>query len=209
MSCKDDTTGAVRSDHIEDAVAMDAAVQRALAEDDIDRELGIPAILRKYWRVSLTCVCYASRQDLGRLTRDRLRLVHRRPRLRLRCHRQRRIHINALVPALLWRHQCVRALLAIPLDISMDRHVVAHASHWGHYSRLDLGAPRAKVARVCWGVPDSGRNCAAVYRCRARDTARRKDGLGLGYRLCVFNRDDICRRGKQNYLDEVGDATIC
>ncbi|KAK6221403.1 hypothetical protein LQW54_001504 [Pestalotiopsis sp. IQ-011] len=55
MSCKDDTTGAVRSDHIEDAVTMDAAVQRALAEDDIDRELGIPAILRKYWRITLTC----------------------------------------------------------------------------------------------------------------------------------------------------------
>ncbi|KAI0163704.1 general substrate transporter [Pestalotiopsis sp. NC0098] len=55
MSCKDDTTGAIRSDHVEDAIAMDAAVQRALAEDDIDRELGIPAILRKYWRVSLTC----------------------------------------------------------------------------------------------------------------------------------------------------------
>lgn len=56
MSCKDGTTGAIRSDHIEDVVAMDAAVQRALAEDDIDRELGNLGTLRKYWRVTLTCM---------------------------------------------------------------------------------------------------------------------------------------------------------
>lgn len=64
MSCKDDATGAIRSDHVEDAIAMDAAVQRALAEDDIDRELGIPAILRKYWRVSLTCMFSPLQQTL-------------------------------------------------------------------------------------------------------------------------------------------------
>ncbi|KAF7530876.1 hypothetical protein G7054_g9419 [Neopestalotiopsis clavispora] len=47
--------GAAHADHIEESFALDPAVQRAQAEDDVDRELGIPAILAKYWRPALIC----------------------------------------------------------------------------------------------------------------------------------------------------------
>lgn len=47
--------GAAHADHVEESFALDPAVQRAQAEDDIDRELGIPAILAKYWRPALIC----------------------------------------------------------------------------------------------------------------------------------------------------------